>query len=53
MGTHTGHLVTLTVVRTAPSAAATWRLSVEEMHSVGGVSLLDSIDVRRDNAGAP
>ncbi len=53
MGTHTGHLVTLTLVRLAPSAAATWRLSVEEMHSVGGVSLVDSIDVRRDNVGTP
>jgi hypothetical protein len=52
-GTHTGHLVTLTVVRMAPSAAATWTLSIVEMHSVGGVSLVDSIDVRRDNAGTP
>ena len=53
MGTHTGQLVTLTFVRMAPSAAATWTLSVEEMHSVGGVSLVDSIDVRRYNLGTP
>jgi len=53
MGTHTGNLVTLTFVRMVPSAAATWTLSVEEVHSVGGVSLVDSIDVRRDVVGTP
>jgi hypothetical protein len=53
MGTHTGDLVRLTFVRTAPSAAATWQLSVEEMHSVGGLSLVDSVDVRRDIRGTP
>ena len=53
MGTHTGGLVTLTFVRMAPSAAATWTLSVEELHSVSGVSLVDSVDVRRDVVGTP
>ncbi len=53
MGTHSGNLVTLTFVRLALSADATWTLSVEEMHSVGGVSLMDSVDVRRDVVGTP
>jgi hypothetical protein len=50
-GTHVGDLVTLTFVRTTPSAPSTWELAVQEVHSVAGASLLDSLDVRREIGG--
>jgi hypothetical protein len=47
-GTHTGDLITLTFVRTALAARATWQLSVQEAHGVSGQSLLEDLDVRAD-----
>jgi hypothetical protein len=47
-GTHTGDLLTLTFVRTAPAARASWQLSVQEAHGVSGQSLLEDLDVRAD-----
>jgi hypothetical protein len=44
-GTHTGDLLTLTFVRTSPSAAPTWQWTVQEVHGVGGESLLEALDV--------
>jgi hypothetical protein len=44
-GTHTGDLLTLTFVRTSPGATPVWQWTVQEVHGVGGESLLETLDV--------
>jgi hypothetical protein len=47
-GTNAGALLTLTFVRTTPSATPGWQLALQEAHGVSGHSLADSLDVRRE-----
>lgn len=47
-GTHLGELVTLTFVRTVPTAVPTWQLSIQESHGMAGQSLLEDLEVRAD-----
>lgn len=44
-GTHTGDLLTLTFVRTSPGATPVWQWTVQEVHGVGGESLLETLEV--------
>jgi hypothetical protein len=52
-GTHAGDLITLTFVRTVPTARGAWQLSLTEAHSVGGVSLLNDLDIDSALAAGP
>jgi hypothetical protein len=47
-GTNAGPLITLTLVRTAPTAPQSWQLAVKEAHAVSGRLLTDSLDIRRE-----
>jgi hypothetical protein len=52
-GTHAGDLITLTFVRAVPTARGAWQLSLQEAHSVGGVSLLSDLDIDSALAAGP
>ncbi|GAB1342480.1 hypothetical protein [Gemmatimonas sp.] len=48
-GTHAGTLVTLTFVRSAPSATPLFAFVVSEAHGARGENVLEHIDVRRQS----